>query len=106
MCNSGGTLTGITNDLGFENIYAEQLKYQASSGDIFIGISGSGTSKNIVEGISLSKDLGLTSVLITRNESPSCADKLDLLIPVTGDSNIPGQTGKNNNNIHFNNTVK
>tara|TARA_A100001388_G_C28611080_1_gene422863 strand:- start:132 stop:755 length:624 start_codon:yes stop_codon:yes gene_type:complete len=105
LCNSGGTLTGITNDLGFENIYAEQLKYQASSGDIFIGISGSGTSKNIVEGISLSKDLGLTSVLITRNESPSCADKLDLLIPVTGDSNFPGQTGKNNNNFHFEDVI-
>ena len=105
LCNSGGTLTGITNDLGFENIYAEQLKYQASSGDIFIGISGSGTSKNIVESISLSKDLGLTSVLITRNESPSCADKLDLLIPVTGDSNFPGQTGKNNNNFHFEDVI-
>ncbi len=105
LCNSGGTLTGITNDLGFENIYAEQLKYQASSGDIFIGISGSGTSKNIVESISLSKDLGLTSVLITRNESPSCADKLDLLIPVTGNSNFPGQTGKNNNNFHFEDAI-
>ena len=26
LCNSGGTLTGITNDLGFENIYSEQIK--------------------------------------------------------------------------------
>ena len=29
LCDSGAAITGITNDLGFENIFDEQLKYQA-----------------------------------------------------------------------------
>ena len=39
LCDSGATITGITNDLGFENIFAEQLKYQASKGDILFAMS-------------------------------------------------------------------
>ena len=105
LCNSGGTLTGITNDLGFENIYSEQIKFQASKGDVFIGISGSGTSKNIVKGIIAAKEMNLKTVLISRNINPSCINNLDLLIPITGDSNFPGQTGKNNNNFHFEDVI-
>ena len=64
-----------------------------------------GTSKNIVGGISLAKDLNLKTILITRNETPSCAEQLDLLIPIKGDSRFPGQTGKNNNNFHFEDVI-
>ena len=105
LCNSGGTLTGITNDLGFENIYSEQIKFQALEGDTFMGISGSGTSKNIVKGVQTAKSIGLKTILITRNEEPSCLKDIDLLIPITGDSNFPGQTGKNNNNFHFEDVI-
>lgn len=105
LCNSGGTLTGITNDLGFENIYSEQIKFQATKGDVFMGISGSGTSKNIIKGIKLAKEMGLKTILITRNQEPLCIDSLDILIPITGDSNFPGQTGKNNNNFHFEDVI-
>ena len=101
LCNSGGTLTGITNDLGFENIYSEQIKFQASKGDVFLGISGSGTSKNIVKGIISAKEMNLKTVLISRNIT-LVVFNLDLLI--SGDSNFPGQI-KNNNNFHFEDVI-
>tara|TARA_Y100001968_G_C19437196_1_gene760387 strand:+ start:2772 stop:3395 length:624 start_codon:yes stop_codon:yes gene_type:complete len=105
LCNSGGTLTGITNDLGFDYIYSEQIKFQAKNNDIFLGMSGSGTSRNVVMGIKSAKEMGLKTILITRNEKPDCLKYLDLLIPVTGNSNFPGQTGKNNNNFHFEDAI-
>jgi len=105
LCNSGGTLTGITNDLGFENIYSEQIKYQANENDVFIGISGSGTSKNIIKGLKCANRMGLKTILITRNDSPEIINELNLLLTIKGDSNFPGQTGKNNNNFHFEDVI-
>ena len=105
LCNSGGTLTGITNDLGFENIYSEQIKYQANENDLFIGISGSGTSKNIVKGLKCAKEMNLKTILITRNEKPELINELNLLLIIGGDSKFPGQTGKNNNNFHFEDVI-
>lgn len=44
-------LTSIANDLGFAQIFARQLEALASPNDLFIGISTSGNSANIVEAI-------------------------------------------------------
>ena len=49
LCESGSTLTGITNDLGFNSVFKEQLKYQAEKDDILFCISGSGNSGNVLE---------------------------------------------------------
>ena len=47
------------------------------------------------------KDIGMKSVIITRN-SPCKAEELaDVLIEIKGISEFPGQTGNNNNNFHF-----
>ena len=43
----------------------------------------------------------MKSVIITRNEECRAKDLADLLIVVRGESTFPGQTGKNNNNFHF-----
>ena len=44
-------------------------------------------------------------VVITRNEDCKAKELCDLLILVTGDSVFPGQTGKNNNNFHFEDSI-
>lgn len=101
LCEGSATITGITNDLGFDFIFKEQLKYQAEKGDILFCISGSGNSGNVIEAMKYAKNIGMKSVAITRN-SPSKAEKFaDVLIEIKGISEFPGQTGKNNNNFHF-----
>ena len=67
LCDSGAAITGITNDLGFENIFAEQLKYQAEKGDILFAMSGSGNSKNVIEALKVAKEKGMICVVMTRN---------------------------------------
>jgi D-sedoheptulose 7-phosphate isomerase len=44
-------ITAIGNDFGYNELFARQIEAQGVSGDIFIGISTSGNSKNIIEGI-------------------------------------------------------
>jgi D-sedoheptulose 7-phosphate isomerase len=54
-------LTAIANDFGFDKVYSRQLEAIGQSGDLFIGISTSGNSPNIISAIKSAKELGITS---------------------------------------------
>tara|TARA_R110000868_G_scaffold18531_8_gene81347 strand:+ start:9356 stop:9991 length:636 start_codon:yes stop_codon:yes gene_type:complete len=101
LCADQATLTGITNDLGYENVYIEQLKYQTNPSDLFIGMSGSGNSANIVNAMQYCKLNNVSTILITRNSKNKCSQYADLSISLSGISSFPGQVGGNNNNFHF-----
>ncbi|EGS8944794.1 D-sedoheptulose 7-phosphate isomerase [Campylobacter jejuni] len=55
-------LTAIGNDYGYENLFARQVQAQGVKGDIFIGISTSGNSKNILKALDLCKQKGIISI--------------------------------------------
>lgn len=101
LCDSPTTITGITNDFGFNSVFKEQLKYQASTGDILFCISGSGNSKNILTALEYAHSVGMICIIITRNNECQAKQYCELLIEVPGISTFPGQTGGNNNNFHF-----
>lgn len=102
LCDSAAAITGMTNDIGFENIFAEQLKYQASKGDILFAMSGSGNSGNIVKALKLAKKIGMICVVMTRNQNTKSDKYADLVLRINSfDSRFPGQTGGNNNNFHY-----
>lgn len=69
-------LTAIGNDYGFDKIFSRQIEAQSSPGDIFIGISTSGNSINIIEAIKAAKLNGVTTVALCGNtgEMKSIAD--------------------------------
>ena len=102
LCDSGATITGITNDLGFDHIFSEQLKYQAVDGDILFAMSGSGNSSNVIEALKTAKDLNVVSIVMTRNQNTKSDDYADLILRInSAESTFPGQTGGNNNNFHY-----
>jgi D-sedoheptulose 7-phosphate isomerase len=57
-------ITAIGNDYGYERLFSRQLEAQARSGDMFVGISTSGRSKNVLEAFAACKKLGVTSVAL------------------------------------------
>lgn len=101
LCEGAATITGITNDLGFDSIFSEQLKYQAEKGDILFCISGSGNSGNVIEAMKVAKTRGMKTVVITRKSPCKAQEFADIFIEIKGNSEFPGQTGSNNNNFHF-----
>lgn len=101
LCNCSATITGISNDLGYENIFVEQLRYQSRKNDILFCITGSGNSKNVIESAKFAKSEGMKVITITRGVDSQCEKVSDLVIHIRGKSKFPGQTGKNNNNFHF-----
>jgi len=101
MCVQNTSITGIMNDLGPDFIFSTQLEIHWRKGDTIIGFSGSGNSKNVVEAFKVAKSRGINTVLISKNLRGKCEDYTDLGIEIKGISTFPGQTGKNNNNFHF-----
>ncbi len=58
-------LTAIGNDYGFDKVFSRQVEGLAQKNDIVIGISTSGNSKNVIEGIKLAKKMGLKTISMT-----------------------------------------
>jgi len=57
-------ITCLANDIGYENIYAEQLRVKAQKDDILIVLSGSGNSENIVRAIEAGNKIGMRTFAI------------------------------------------
>lgn len=55
-------LTAIGNDYGYERVFSRQIEAVGNKGDIFIGISTSGSSPNILNALVAARDHGLTSI--------------------------------------------
>jgi len=64
MClnDSISTLLAYANDLSYEDVFVEQLKNFFDSGDVVIGISGSGNSENVLRAIDYANNNGGTTV--------------------------------------------
>lgn len=58
------TITAIGNDYSYERVFSRQLEAKAKAGDILIGITTSGTSRNVVEAIRYASQNDITSVML------------------------------------------
>ena len=74
-------ITAIGNDYGFERLFARQVEAQGCPGDVFVGISTSGRSKNLVEALAACREKGITSVAIV-GANPCPMDDYDYVIHV------------------------
>ena len=74
-------ITAVGNDYGFDRLFARQVEAQGCIGDVFIGISTSGRSKNIVEALKACRKKGITSVAIV-GADPCPLDEADHVIHV------------------------
>lgn len=69
-------LTAIGNDYGYDDIFSKQVRGLGKKGDILLGISTSGNSKNVVKAIEAAKKLGITIIALTGNGGGKIADLL------------------------------
>jgi D-sedoheptulose 7-phosphate isomerase len=58
-------VTAVSNDYDFKHVYSRYIEAFGNSGDIFIGLSTSGTSENIVKAFHSAKKKGLVTVSLT-----------------------------------------
>ena len=75
-------LTAIGNDYGYEKLFSRQVQANGVKGDIFIGISTSGNSKNILEALKECKEKGIITVGLTGASGGKMAELCDYCIKV------------------------
>lgn len=77
------TLTAIGNDYSYERVFARQLEAKAKQGDMVIGITTSGTSKNVLEALRFAKAAGMITVLLMGgNDDPELVGSADYIIKI------------------------
>jgi len=75
-------VTAIANDYGYEESFARQLRALSSPGDVAVGISTSGNSRNVIEALVCAGKLGLFRIALTGASGGLLRDLVDVLIAV------------------------
>jgi D-sedoheptulose 7-phosphate isomerase len=76
-------LTAIGNDYGYEKVFSRQIEALGRSGDIFIGITTSGKSKNIINAFDQAKNIGMINIGLFGICKPENTKPIDVMINVT-----------------------
>jgi D-sedoheptulose 7-phosphate isomerase len=83
-------LTAVSNDLGFEHVFARQVAGLAQPGDVLIAISTSGKSKNVLRAVEQAKEIGCKTIALTGASAETLRSLCDVVveIPATRTSRI------------------
>lgn len=84
LTTDSSALSAIGNDYGFEKVFSRQVEALGSEGDVFLAISTSGQSPNILTAIEAAKKKGLKVILLTgkKGETQKSNPLIDLLIAI------------------------
>jgi D-sedoheptulose 7-phosphate isomerase len=85
LTTDSSILTAAGNDLGFEQVFARQIRGLGRTGDVFVGISTSGRSPNILAACKAARERGMTVVGFTGSNGGSLGDFCDVVVRVPSD---------------------
>lgn len=75
-------LTAIGNDYAYENVFSRQVESLAQAGDVFIGISTSGKSPNILKALKAARAQSAVTIGFSGAQAPLMAEHCDALLCV------------------------
>lgn len=78
-------LTAIANDYSFEKVFSRQIEALAEKGDLFLGISTSGNSLNVIEALKTAKKIGCQTICLSGKTGGEMEGNCDILITVDSD---------------------
>ena len=75
-------LTAVANDYSFADVFSRLVKAKGRAGDVLIGLSTSGNSKNIINALHAANEIGMKTVGLTGRDGGEMKELCDLLIAV------------------------
>jgi len=78
-------LTAIGNDYGYEKIFSRQISGKMTKNDIFLGITTSGNSINIIEALNQCRKMEIPTVILSGYNGGLAQEKADYCIIATGE---------------------
>ncbi|MGL5278853.1 MAG: D-sedoheptulose 7-phosphate isomerase [Cetobacterium sp.] len=88
-------ITCVGNDYSFDNIFSRGVEAYGKEGDMFIGISTSGNSTNIIKAVEIAKEMGLKTVVLLGKDGGKLKGICDY------EFIIPGETSDRIQEIHM-----
>ncbi|WP_305660847.1 D-sedoheptulose 7-phosphate isomerase [Daejeonella sp.] len=80
-CNTS-YLTAVANDYGYEYVYSRIVDGIGAKGDVLVGISTSGNSKNIIKAFEVAKGKGMNIISLTGNNGGGMKEHSDILLDI------------------------
>lgn len=75
-------LTAVSNDLGYEEVFARQVAGLAQAGDVLIAISTSGKSKNVLRAAEAAREIGCKTIALTGATADPLGSLCDIALAV------------------------
>ncbi len=79
---NGSFVTAVANDYSFDVVYERMIEAQGKPGDVFVGISTSGNSANVVSAIRKAREIGMITIAFTGEDGGEMADHADYVVAV------------------------
>lgn len=76
------TLTAIGNDAGYEHVFAREVEAIGRAGDLLIGFTTSGGSRNVVGALRQAKSMGMATAVLCGEKRGAALDHADVAVQV------------------------
>lgn len=86
LTSDPSVLTSISNDYGFERVFARQVEALGRRGDVALAISTSGTSANVVAALAAAREAGVETIALTGRDGGAVGRSVDVHVNVPSTS--------------------
>jgi D-sedoheptulose 7-phosphate isomerase len=86
LTTDSSILTAIGNDFGFDQVFARQLAGKAGRNDVFLGITTSGESANILQALQICRRMNIPSIVLTGHHGGAARALADFCVIAPGDA--------------------
>lgn len=85
LTTNTSALTAISNDYGFERAFARQVEALGQAGDVFMGISTSGNSPNVLRALEMCRSMGIATIGLSGKSGGKMAPLCDFILRIPSD---------------------
>jgi len=78
-------VTAVANDYSYDEIFSRLVKAKGKSGDVILGLSTSGNSKNVVKAFEVAKEKNMFTIALTGQRENKLEEIADIIIKVPSD---------------------
>lgn len=79
---NSSSVTAIANDFGYDKLFARAIEGKGRAGDVFVGISTSGNSENIVQAIKKCKEMDIKTIGFTGEKVGKMDELCDIMVKI------------------------
>jgi len=93
LTTDASVMTSLSNDFGYEQVFARQIDALCRAGDVAVGISTSGNSPNVIAGVAAARAAGAVTIGMTGAGGGALAGRVDLCLAVPSEVTARVQEG-------------